>query len=66
MINYEVLSIDNDYLIQGNDGNNHFWLIKAVFEEKEKDYADAFCRVLNEEVKRGYELGFFTSRMFFD
>jgi hypothetical protein len=56
MINYRVVEMDNEYLIQAEHDNTS-WLVEIVFESNEKQYADAMCRILNEEAKRSFEFG---------
>lgn len=54
MISYELHEHpDGCFVIQGREGNG-FWLVEAVFEASEKEYAEAFCRILNTETKKGW------------
>jgi hypothetical protein len=63
MINYSVLEMNNEYLIQAQHDNAH-WLAEIVFDCNEKVYADAMCRILNDEAKRAFDLGQWNGKQF--
>lgn len=55
MIKYNVHEHeDGSFVISGQEDNG-YWLVQAVFEPHEKEYAEVFCNILNEETKRAYD-----------
>lgn len=54
MYKYELQEQDDCYVIQGRI-ENVTWLVEAVFEKSEKEYADAFVRILNTEADRVHD-----------
>ncbi len=58
---YEVIEVEGELLIQGTK-DNCFWLVECVFELNEREYAEAFCRLLNKETERAYSEGDWDAR----
>jgi hypothetical protein len=54
MFKYQLQEQEDCFVIQGNR-ENIFWLVEVVFEKSEKEYAETFVRILNNEAERVYD-----------